>query len=74
MYFLLKEDSLQEERKTFVTGGLGVDYRDSSTTIRHVTNKLEEALSFQTHEDASQYLCRGYVVVRHEGNNVFTLV
>ncbi|MCJ8160234.1 hypothetical protein [Acinetobacter zhairhuonensis] len=71
MYFLLKEDSLQSNRKIFVTGGLGADYRDPSITTRYVTHNVEEALNFKTPEDAAQFLCRGYVVAKREANDIF---
>jgi len=70
MYFLLKEDSLQEDRKIFVTGGLGADYRDPSITTRYVTHKIEEALNFKSSEDAVQFLCEGYVIAKRE-NDIF---
>lgn len=62
MYYIIKEDTLNEIKPTFVTGGLGIDYRDPTETIRHVTHNINDALVFESVEEAEQYLCRGYVV------------
>ena len=66
MFYLIKENSLNESRKEYVMGGLGIDYSDPNVTMRHITNKIEEALAFNSEDEANQYLCRGYVVIEQK--------
>ena len=66
MFYLIKENSLNESRKEYVKGGLGIDYSDPNVTMRHITNKIEEALAFNSEDEANQYLCRGYVVIEQK--------
>lgn len=68
MYYLIKEETLNDYKPTFVTGGMGVDYRDPNNIKRYITNDIEKALVFDKIEDAEQYLCRGYVVAIQDRN------
>lgn len=74
MYYLIKESSINELRKKFVTGGVGINYRDPSITMRHIVHNKEDALVFDTIEDASQFLCQGYVIATEVEENVFKIV
>lgn len=62
MFYLIKEDTLKDKKPTFVTGGLGIDYRDPAQTARYVTHDVSNALVFETIEDAKRYITRDYVV------------
>ncbi|MFV5489367.1 hypothetical protein [Acinetobacter towneri] len=62
MYYLIKRSTLETIRPEFVTGGMGVDYRDKSKTHRYVTYDQREALTFNSVAEASECICRDYVV------------
>ena len=62
LYYLFKRSTLETTRPEFVTGGMGVDYRDKSQTHRYVTYDQNKALVFKTLNEALECTCRDYVV------------
>lgn len=69
MYYIIKEETLNKHKPTFLTGGLGIDYKNPSEVGRFITNDVEKALVFDTVENAKQYLTRDFVVAikKHNG-------
>lgn len=74
MYYLIKHSTLGTIKPQFITGGVGVNYKDKSNTLRYVTCDQSKALKFSSVKDALEYACQGYVVCKQLNNKNFIAV